>query len=122
MLYSGYALTQADQQEKARHKSSFGHVSKYLPHTSGELRSFVGVSVTAGVVEEIVYRGFVFWYLGQWMPLWAVVIVSSAAFGLGHSYQGWLPIIAHVLLDALQGAAILEILRDDDGRVTPDAA
>ena len=70
------------------------------------------------------------------MPLWVAVIVSSVAFGLGHSYQGangatraglvglvfavfyvvtgsiWLPIIAHALLDILQGATLYEMLRN----------
>ena len=79
-----------------------------------------------------------FWYLGHYMPLWAVVAVSSIAFGLGHSYQGpggalkaglvgvafgilyiatgtiWVPIIAHALFDALQGAAAHEVLRRDE--------
>lgn len=96
------------------------------------------MSITAGIVEEIVYRGFVLWYLAQVMPLWIAVVVSSVAFGLAHSYQGatgalrtgliglafgtyfvvtgsiWLPIVAHALLDLLQGAAIHELLRKED--------
>ena len=46
------------------------------------------LSITAGVVEEIVYRGFVLWYLANFMPLWAALLLSSVFFGLGHSYQG----------------------------------
>ena len=110
----------------------------FLPHTNRELRSFYGVSITAGIVEEIVYRGFVLWYLALVMPLWAAVVVSSVAFGLGHSYQGtsgvarvtavglafgvfyvftgsiWLPILAHAIVDVLQGAAISEVLRENE--------
>jgi membrane protease YdiL (CAAX protease family) len=76
------------------------------------------------------------------MPTWAVIVVSSLAFGLGHSYQGaggvarvtliglafgafyvftgtiWLPMLAHAVLDIVQGASILEILRKVDD---PDA-
>ena len=83
------------------------------------------------------------WYLVQFMPLWVAVIVSSVAFGLGHSYQGaagglrcglvglvfavfyvvtgsiWLPIIAHAILDILQGAALFELLRSDDATQEP---
>ncbi len=117
-----------------------------LPHTRRDLRHFIGVSLTAGIVEEIVYRGFVLWYLGLFMPLWAAVVVSSVAFGLGHSYQGamgalrcgliglafavfyvvtgsiWLPIIAHAILDILQGMSIVEILRKDRGTGEPQPA
>ncbi len=84
------------------------------------------------------YRGFVLWYLFQLMPVWAAVIVSAIAFGLGHSYQGsggvvrvtalglafaalyiltgsiWVPIVGHILLDALQGLSIVEVLRKDE--------
>jgi membrane protease YdiL (CAAX protease family) len=117
-----------------------------VPHTRQELRSFMGVSITAGIVEEIVYRGFVLWYLGLYMPLWLAIVVSSLAFGLAHSYQGpsgalrcglvglvfgifyvmtgsiWLPIIGHVLLDALQGLTTREILREDGSAVQPQPA
>ena len=71
--------------------------------------------------------------------MWAVVGVSALVFGLGHSYQGfggivrvtlvgivfggyylltgsiWLPILAHALLDILQGATLLEYLKDGRG-------
>ena len=117
-----------------------------LPHNRRDYRHFIAVSLTAGVVEEIVYRGFVLWYLSLLMPLWGAVIVSSVAFGLGHSYQGaigglrcglvglaiaifyvvtgsiWLPIIAHAALDILQGASILEILRKDRAVAKPQLA
>ena len=122
--------------EKRKQKESLGFLAHFLPHTARDLRTFVGVSITAGIVEELLYRGFALWYLVQFMPLWAAVVVSSVFFGLCHSYQGasgclrtglaglafallyvltgsiWLPIIGHALLDALQGAAIFDLLRD----------
>lgn len=124
------------QDARVRHRASFGDLGYFLPQDDRDLRSFYGVSVTAGIVEEIVFRGFVLWYLSLVMPLWAAVLVSSIAFGFGHSYQGpggmlrtglvglvlgtfyvvsgsiWLPIVAHVLLDWLQGRQIREIYRD----------
>ncbi len=132
-------LQKASAEEKLKHIESLGDIQRFVPHTQKELHNFYGVSVTAGVVEEIIYRGFLIWYLGQYMPVWAAVVLSSVAFGLAHSYQGvngvlrvvliglvfgalyivsgsiWLPIVAHALLDILQGAAIHEILRDEDG-------
>ena len=121
-----------------RQKASLGKLVHFLPHSNRDFRHFVGVSITAGIVEETLYRGFAFWYLTQIMPLWAAVIVSALAFGIGHSYQGiggiarvtliglafgvfyvftgsiWLPMLAHAILDILQGATILEILRNKD--------
>ena len=133
------SVQRLDQDERAKHRESFGDLGHFLPQNDRDLKSFYGISVTAGIVEEIVFRGFVLWYLSLLMPLWGAVLVSSVAFGLGHSYQGlggmlrtglvglalgifyvvsgsiWLPIIAHVLLDWLQGRQIREIYRDAPG-------
>ncbi len=138
LLYTWREAKRANEPEKAKQVESIGEIVKFLPHTIRELHNFFGVSITAGIVEEIIYRGFMLWYLTQVMPIWAAVAVSSVGFGLAHSYQGakgalrtgviglafgifyvvtgsiWLPIIAHVLFDALQGAAIYELLRKDD--------
>jgi membrane protease YdiL (CAAX protease family) len=146
LLFSWRAARLASAAEKARQVESLGKLVRYAPHTRSEFHGFVGVSVTAGICEEIVYRGFVLWYLGQLMPLWAAVIASSIAFGLAHSYQGasgalrcgliglvfgilyvvtgsiWLPIVGHVLLDALQGGALLEFLRKPEDAPEPQPA
>ena len=132
----------ASMEEKARQLKSLGHTVQFLPHTKRELRQFYGVSVTAGIVEEVVYRGFLLWYLSNLMPVWAAVAVSSIGFGLAHSYQGaggalkaglvgfalgalyvisgslWLPILVHALLDALQGAALYRLVEGDGSRGT----
>ena len=138
LVFSWRAALQMTHEEKAKQRKSFGTLVHFLPQTDRDYRHFISVSLTAGIVEEILYRGFVFWYLLQLMPIWAVIIVSSVAFGLGHSYQGiagmvrvtliglafglfyvltgsiWLPMLAHAILDVLQGAMLLEILRPDD--------
>jgi membrane protease YdiL (CAAX protease family) len=138
LVYAWRSAKQANASEKARQLDTIAEFAKFVPQSSRELRSFVGVSITAGIVEEIVYRGFVIWYLSLLMPLWPAVAVSSVAFGLAHSYQGltgtvrtglvglafgvfyvvtgsiWLPIIGHVLLDVLQGLAIRELYRGAD--------
>ena len=142
-LYPWRSARTATAAEKSKQSAYVQEVAHYLPQTTQELRSFYRVSVTAGIVEEIVYRGFVLWYLAQFMPVWAAVIVSSLAFGLGHIYQGingatraglvglafaifyvvtgsiWLPIIAHALLDITQGATMYEILRKPAGDPEP---
>ncbi len=136
LLHACHRTRRLSPEEKQQQAESFGKLVRFLPHTRKELNLFYGVSLTAGVVEEIVYRGFVLWYLGQFMPVWVAIAVSSAAFGLAHSYQGpanatkcgllglafgvlyvysgsiWLPIVAHAILDILQGKAIHELLRN----------
>lgn len=58
-----------------------------MPQTPREFYFFVGVSVTAGICEEILYRGYLLFYLEHWLPLWLASSVAVVAFGLAHSYQ-----------------------------------
>lgn len=67
---------------------SMEYVLAILPRTRRERNSFFLLSLSAGICEEILYRGFVFAYLSSYMGLTMVVIVSSLLFGLAHSYQG----------------------------------
>jgi membrane protease YdiL (CAAX protease family) len=127
-------LTCAERQEQ---RALLGKLVHFLPHTRREARALYGLSLTAGVVEEIVYRGFLIWYLVFYVPMWSAVLISSISFGLAHSYQGasgafrcgllglafaglylltgsiWAPIIGHFLLDALQVPAMQRLLRDE---------
>jgi uncharacterized protein len=129
------AAINMNEADRAKQIVALGDLTYLLPRTRRDFQYFVALSITAGIVEEILYRGFALSYLQAYVPLWAAVLVSSAAFGLGHSYQGvagalrtglaglafailyvvtgsiWLPIAAHIAVDVLQGAAIFEILR-----------
>jgi hypothetical protein len=73
-----------------------------LPHTAEELRRFLWLSLTAGICEELLYRGFLFAYLGHWLAPIPSLVVSSAVFGVGHLYQG----VRGVLLTGLVGALL----------------
>ena len=60
---------------------------KILPRTPSEFQVFLLVAVTAGVWEELLYRGFLFWFFAEY-GLVASVAISTIAFGAGHLYQG----------------------------------
>jgi membrane protease YdiL (CAAX protease family) len=75
---------------RAYHRS-LDQVSKLLPETHEERLWFAAVSITAGVCEEILCRGFMLRYLdglALHMPLFAAVLLASAIFGINHIYQG----------------------------------
>lgn len=76
-------------------------VAALLPVTTAERRTFVWVAITAGIAEEIVFRGFLLVYLTEiaTVPLGPAMLVSAALFGLAHSYQG----LGGVLLTGLAG-------------------
>jgi membrane protease YdiL (CAAX protease family) len=61
-----------------------------IPVTSRERALFVLVALSAGVCEEIVYRGWLLDALHHVVGLsgGALVVVAAVGFGLGHYYQG----------------------------------
>lgn len=98
-----------------------------LPRTRSEKLLFIGYALTAGVCEELMFRGFGFAYL-RW--LWpsasgaAVVIVTAAAFGVVHWYQGprgvlvagavgivlgWVTVVTGTLLPAMAMHALMDL-------------
>lgn len=62
---------------------------KILPRTTNELLVFLLVAIMAGVWEELLYRGFLLWFLKPYLTIWGAVALSTAVFALGHIYQGW---------------------------------
>ncbi|WP_404430792.1 CPBP family intramembrane glutamic endopeptidase [Sutcliffiella horikoshii] len=80
-------LTQAKQ--KQWENVSF---SDLIPVTKKEKKVWNYVSFTAGVTEEIIYRGFLLFALSFLFPdlsIWLVILLASILFGLAHTYQGF---------------------------------
>lgn len=59
-----------------------------LPHNKRELRLSYLLAAVVGICEELVYRGFLIWWLEIWFSPWPAVILASIAFGFAHLYQG----------------------------------
>ncbi len=107
-----------------------------LPHDARELRSFLSLSVTAGICEELVYRGYLIPYFVALAGLPAAVVLSSVVFALDHVYLGasgavrafivgllmaglylltsslWIPMLAHAAIDIVSGLTTHSILRE----------
>ena len=64
------------------------NVRLILPRTVREARVFRGVAITAGICEEVLYRGYVLWYLQSVGLGRGAVVVAIVAFALAHVYQG----------------------------------
>jgi len=69
-------------------KKQIGDLANLAPQTPREDRLFDMVSITAGVCEEILYRGLLLATLVLLVGTWPAVAISSLIFGLGHAYQG----------------------------------
>lgn len=102
-----------------------------IPRTGGEKVLFVGLSVAAGLGEELAYRGYVIPVLaGLVGSQWTAAVFSSGIFGFLHAYQGpigvirtggmgfvlaavyllsgslWPAILAHVAIDLIGGLVL----------------
>ena len=128
------SLDSATEKTRDSLRRQIGDLEFMMPRNNSELGRFYSVSVTAGIVEETLWRGYMFWYLGHVMPLWAAAIVTSVVFGFGHIYQGvanvpkitlvggvfaglslltgslWLPMLLLAVFDAVQGRAVCRLL------------
>jgi uncharacterized protein len=123
------------------HRAGFreSQVTRQLvPVTPGDKLTFLGVSVTAGVCEEVVFRGFLLTALATATGSMAMaLLLSSIAFGIVHAYQQpagaaragllgallalpllvhgsiWPAILAHAALDVIAGLFLARYLMDE---------
>lgn len=101
------ALARLSAEKRTALRQRSGHLLALVPHTAAEYRWFVGLSVTAGICEELLYRGFLVWVLQHWVGLGWAAAVSVIVFGAAHAYQGK-DVVRPTLAGAvLQGIALL---------------
>ena len=82
-------LVLGDDAALAEVRERMRHLEPVLPRTPGEMRGFAALAITAGVCEELLYRGFMIQYLAHFTNLIAAAAIAVALFGIGHAYQGW---------------------------------
>jgi uncharacterized protein len=119
----------------ARLAERIGGAAPILPRTRAELLWFFAVAVTAGICEEILYRGYLMAVAAPLLTPFGAAAAAAAVFAAGHVYQGprgvlltgavglllgglyvltgsllW-PILAHVLIDVNGGTLGYLLLR-----------
>jgi len=118
IVYSVVSIKQfKDQPEKHKEmRKQLGFIQWFMPTTIKESRYFIiGLSVSAGVCEELLYRGYLIHIFTDYLPTYGAVIISSIAFGLGHIYQGAM----HVVRAALLGVVMALIYLATDSIIIP---
>lgn len=99
------------------------------------------VSLNAGIFEELIFRGYLIWYLSHFLNIAWAATIAVAMFGFAHIYQGikqlpgilfisatavllylytgslLIPILFHVFLDAIQGYYLAKIKNTNDDRL-----
>ena len=79
---------------------------RILPQSGVEKLIYFALALTAGVCEEFLYRGFAMAALTRaGLPVWSVVLLSAALFGLAHLYQGRGGAVSTLLLGTVFGMA-----------------
>lgn len=85
-------------------KKSMDAVSSLTPRTAAEIAAWIGLSITAGIVEEVVFRGYL---QRQFTALTrnaaTGIILSALIFGSAHAYQGFLQVTIIAALGAMFG-------------------
>jgi len=136
----------AKPETRARLKTKLEPLRALIPYTSREIRLFIPLSITAGICEELLFRGYLVWVLQSWIGLWPAAIASMGVFGLGHAYQGakfgirafWAGVgmgllaiatgsivpgmVLHALIDVGSGWILYSTVRDSDGPSVEPAA
>jgi membrane protease YdiL (CAAX protease family) len=83
-------------------------LGQLLPKTGKEKGTFVLLSMSAGLGEELAYRGFLVPTLTLLMGWpWGAAILSSVLFGLLHAYQGWLGVVRTAALGFVLAASFI---------------
>lgn len=93
VAYLIYSLVSASLSRKARSDlrrqlADSGDLDMIRPESDAEYKRFNWVSITAGVTEEILFRGFLIAIFALFLPLWVAAGAALALFVLAHSYQG----------------------------------
>jgi len=74
------------------------------PGSHLEIFLWIALSISAGICEEIVFRGYLQnQFRSATRSIVAAVILQGAVFGLAHTYQGWKQVIVIAALGILYG-------------------
>jgi membrane protease YdiL (CAAX protease family) len=96
------SLTSAKfQEEMKKHKDGAGGI---LPRSKKERLWFSLSSFSAGICEEILYRGFMVFLLQSvfpGIPLYLIILIPAVLFGIGHVNQGLSGVIATGILGTI---------------------
>lgn len=87
-----------------------GDFDSLVPVTREQRRWFAAMALTAGICEEVVFRGFLTFYVAEVLPgasALVVIGVAAAVFALAHAYQGAAGVVGTFGMGLLFGVVYL---------------
>lgn len=108
------AVRRLDAAQLDRLRPRVASLEFLMPHTQAEYRWFVLLSLTAGVCEELLYRGYLTWLVAAYVGLPAGIAIAVIAFGVAHAYQG----LAGILKTGIVGL-VMSLIVVSGGSLVP---
>jgi membrane protease YdiL (CAAX protease family) len=106
VLRQNAAVRRLSDKRRAKAATQFGDLEFMMPRTPNEHRWFIALSWTAGICEELLYRGFLTWLVAAYLG-WLAVPVVAVLFGVAHAYQGRTGILNTGVVGLLMGLIVL---------------
>ena len=105
-LYQLISSLLSKKYKEAAEKQYGNHIvlSGILPRTKKEKWLFVLLSLSAGICEEIIFRGFLLYLLQAIfpnIPLFLITLITCTLFGISHFYQRLQGIIVSMIFGVL---------------------
>ncbi|MDH3216762.1 MAG: CPBP family intramembrane metalloprotease [Candidatus Krumholzibacteria bacterium] len=134
VIQSVVVLRNPERIQTVRKQQGSVDLMALIPKNEREARWWPAVSLTAGVCEELLYRGFLIAVFSYLFNTWMALGLSTIIFGLGHFYQGpsgvlktgfvglilgalyiltgslWAPILVHFVLDLNSGVLMRRVM------------
>lgn len=108
--YFYYSLKQLknNDAEQQTLREQMAYIQWFLPTNNKEYQWFIfGVSVSAGICEEVLFRGYLMQVLDSYVPTYGAVFIASILFGLPHIYQGPVHVIRTAVIGVIMALAYL---------------
>ena len=83
--------------------AALDQIRDLLPDGAEERRWYAAIALSAGICEELLYRGFFCAWLASQVPsmgFTAILAITTGAFGIAHAYQGVRGVIGTSVLGA----------------------
>ncbi len=97
---------------KSYFKDRIEEMQYIIPLNWEEFKPYTFLAFSAGICEEIVFRGFLVTYIAHFTVdlaygMWIAIIIPAVVFSVSHLYQGWWAVLKIFIISMLFGGIFL---------------